>query len=127
MNTRVPPTSSTIAVTEWVSSYLTRKLGDDKANAVRLAKAIGCERKAIYAYKNGERSPKLEVLAKILAYYGETEIRIPLKANFICCSHCQYFRTLNRVRMTGFCTKHGKGTLGENYCEKGKEKQNDSF
>ena len=79
MNKRVEPSVSSVTASEWFADYLKSKIKDDRKSAVKLAEAVGVERKAIYSYYNGERSPKLEVVAKILAFYGETEIRIPLK------------------------------------------------
>lgn len=44
-----------------------------------LAKATGISSTAIYDYLNGYRSPKLDTLAVIFDYFGETEIKISLK------------------------------------------------
>ena len=86
MNKNITPTSGTAAASIWFAEYLQKKLGDMKAGphkeaerTASLCEAVGMERKTIYAYARLERSPKLEVVAKILEYYGETEIRIPLK------------------------------------------------
>jgi len=77
-NKNITPSTSTVLASLWFAEYLQDKLGDDNENAVRLAKAIGMERKAIYDYAYLKRSPKLEVVAKILAYYGETIAVIPI-------------------------------------------------
>lgn len=77
-NHRPAPTQSSIAASVWFMEYLQKKVIDER-EAVKLADAIEMERKSIYAYAYGKSSPKLETVAKILAYYGETEIKIPLK------------------------------------------------
>ena len=50
-----------------------------RGEAKKLAKAVGLDRKSIYAYEYLERSPKLDIVAKIMAYYGNDFIHIPLK------------------------------------------------
>jgi len=78
MNRNTEPTINSIVASEWFQRYLNNKL-TKKGDDTKLAKALGMERKSIYAYKSGAISPKLEIVAKILAYYGEKEIRIPLE------------------------------------------------
>lgn len=77
-NHRPTPPQSNIAASVWFMEYLQKKVIDER-EAVKLADAIEMERKSIYVYAYGKSSPKLETVAKILAYYGETEIKIPLK------------------------------------------------
>ena len=86
MNKNITPTTGTAAASIWFAEYLQAKLGGLKCGphkenerTLALCKAVGIDRKTIYAYARLERSPKLEVVAKILAFYGEKEIRIPLK------------------------------------------------
>lgn len=78
MQKNITPNAASINASAWFAEYLQNKLGENSMNAVKLAKAIGMERKAIYAYAYLERTPKLEVIAKIMHYYGENEIKIPL-------------------------------------------------
>ena len=122
MNKKITPSASSVAASLWFAEYLQKKLEEDPGSAPKLAKAIGMERKSIYDFALLRRSPKLEIVVKILAYYGEDEIRIPINPNRVPCSHCKYFHTLNPERMTGYCRKHGKGTVGENYCKEAKER-----
>ena len=122
MNQKITPSASSVAASLWFAEYLQKKLEEDPGSAPKLAKAIGMERKSIYDFALLRRSPKLEIVVKILAYYGEDEIRIPINPNRVPCSHCKYFHTLNPERMTGYCRKHGKGTVGENYCKEAKER-----
>ena len=79
MNKVTSPSSASVAASLWFAEYLQKKLEEDPGSAPKLARAIGMERKAIYSYALLRRSPKLEIVAKILAFYGENEIRIPLK------------------------------------------------
>lgn len=85
MNKNITPTTGTAAASIWFAEYLQKKLGGlkcgpHKANerTLALCNAVGIDRKTIYAYARLERSPKLEVVAKILEYYGEKNITIPL-------------------------------------------------
>jgi len=84
MNKNVTPSASSIAASVWFAEYLQKKLETGKTggpraeSAVKLAQAVGLDRKTIYDYAHLRRSPKLEVVAKILAFYGETSINIPL-------------------------------------------------
>ena len=78
MNRNITPSASSVMASLWFAEYLQKKLEEDPGSAPKLARAIGMERKAIYSYALLRRSPKLEIVAKILAFYGENEIRIPL-------------------------------------------------
>jgi hypothetical protein len=122
MNKNVEPSASSIRASVWFAEYLQKKLEENPRSAPKLAKAIGMERKSIYDFALLKRSPKLEIVAKILAYYGEEEINIPISPNLIPCSYCRYFHQINPERMTGYCRKHGKETVGENYCRDAKER-----
>lgn len=72
MNHVTTPTPETLRASDWFASYLREKCVDKNATA-RLADAIGMERKQIYKYASGGCSPKLDTVAKILAYYGDFE------------------------------------------------------
>lgn len=77
MQKNITPNAASINASAWFAEYLQSKVMDNR-DAVKLAKEIGMERKAIYAYAYLERTPKLDVVAKIMHYYGENEIKIPL-------------------------------------------------
>ena len=77
MQKNITPNAASINASVYFAEWLQTKVMD-KREAVKLAKAIGMERKAIYAYAYLERVPKLDVVAKIMHYYGENEIKIPL-------------------------------------------------
>lgn len=72
MNHVTTPTPETLRASDWFASYLREKCVDKNSTA-RLADAIGMERKQIYKYASGGCSPKLDTVAKILAYYGDFE------------------------------------------------------
>ena len=70
MNHVTTPTPESLRASDWFASYLREKCVDKNATT-RLADAIGMERKQIYKYASGGCSPKLDTVAKILAYYGD--------------------------------------------------------
>ena len=72
MNHVTTPTLESVRASDWFESYLREKCVDRNAT-IRLADAIGMERKQIYKYASGGCSPKLDTVAKILAYYGDFE------------------------------------------------------
>lgn len=72
MNHVTTPTPETLRASDWFASYLREKCVDKNATT-RLADAIGMERKQIYKYASGGCSPKLDTVAKILAYFGDFE------------------------------------------------------
>ena len=77
MNRTTPQTINSVRAAEWFSEYLKEKC-ISKRETKKLAAAIGIERKSLIGYAQGRVSPKLDVVAKVMAYYGEKEIRIPL-------------------------------------------------
>ena len=78
MNKNIEPSGASYMASAWFMEYLQKKLGESGDNYEKLARAVGLERKAILAYALGYRSPKLESVAKIMEYYGETSITIPI-------------------------------------------------
>lgn len=72
MNHVTTPTPETLRASDWFAGYLREKCVD-KNSTGRLADAIGMDRKQIYKYASGGCSPKLDTVAKILAYYGDFE------------------------------------------------------
>lgn len=70
MNTKPTQTIESVKASDWFANYLREKCVN-RSGSIRLAQAIGMERKQIYKYANGECSPKLDTVAKILAYYGD--------------------------------------------------------
>lgn len=125
MNHTTTPTTGTAAASIWFAEYLQKKLGGLKCgnpnaneSAVRLANAVGVERKSIYAYARGERSPKLDIVAKVLEYYGETEIKIPLSFPEVpeTCAYCKYFDKRNDEKISGYCSVTGRAKYGDESC-----------
>lgn len=125
MNKTILPSTGTTAASTWFAEYLQKKLGGHQCgrprndNAVKLADAIGVERKSIYAYARGERSPKLDIVAKVLEYYGETEISIPLTFPVApeTCAYCKYFDLRNHEKISGYCTVTTRAKYGEESCK----------
>ena len=72
MNHVTTPTPESLKASDWFASYLREKCVD-KNSTTRLAEAIGMERKQIYKYASEGCSPKLDTVAKILAYFGDFE------------------------------------------------------
>lgn len=70
MNHKPKKTPSSYIAGLWFANYVKEKV-IDAGQSEKLAKAIGMERKQIYKYASGEASPKLEVVANILAYFGD--------------------------------------------------------
>lgn len=77
MNRLTPQTINTVNAATYFGEYLRSKC-ISKRKTKELAEAIGIERKSIIAYAQGKTSPKLDIVAKVYAYYGESEIRIPI-------------------------------------------------
>jgi len=78
MNRTITPSYASITASAWFAEYLQSKVVN-RRDFCRLAKAIGISRTSLHAYAYSYRSPKLEVVAKIMAYYGDDFIHIPLK------------------------------------------------
>lgn len=78
MNRVVTPTVNTVNATENFSAWLTEKMAETKTSEAKLAEHVGLERKSIIKYKLGQISPKLDVMAAIFAYFGETSIHVSL-------------------------------------------------
>lgn len=68
---------SDIAIVNF-SDWLKQKRREKRESQAELATAIDLERKSICAYEAGVCTPKLDVLAKLYAHYGENEINIRL-------------------------------------------------
>ena len=124
MNKNITPSGASRMASAWFINYLQRKLGESGDTYEKLAKGVGLERKAILAYIMGYRSPKLEVVAKIMEYYGETSITIPIRNNkgwikrnddrfdWLECSVCGYGSEGEVTRATPFCPICGADMRG---------------
>lgn len=77
-NRSILPTIRTVSALQNFSDWLREKLSETHTTDTELAEAIGLERKAIIAYANRQRYPKLDVLAAIFAYFGEDRISIEI-------------------------------------------------
>lgn len=73
MNKRITPTPATKRAAAWFSDYLTARMRETNTSAPKLAAAIGLNRKSIYGYKDGTTSPKLEIVARVIEYFGDAD------------------------------------------------------
>lgn len=78
MNKVITPTIHTDNATKNFSAWLTEKMAETNTSEAKLAEHVGLERKSIIKYKLGQSSPKLDVMAAIFAYFGETSIHVSL-------------------------------------------------
>ena len=78
MNRVITPTVHTVNATRNFSSWLTEKMAETNTSETKLAEHVGLERKSIIKYRLGQSSPKLDVMAAIFAYFGETSIHVSL-------------------------------------------------
>ena len=78
MNKSISPTVHTVNATKNFCTWLTEKMAETNTSETKLAEHVGLERKSICKYKLGQSSPKLDVMAAIFAYFGESTIHISL-------------------------------------------------
>lgn len=78
MNRVITPTVHTVNATKNFSARLTEKMAETNTSETKLAEHVGLERKSIIKYRLGQSSPKLDVMAAIFAYFGETSIHVSL-------------------------------------------------
>lgn len=71
-------TNETVRASNYFSEWLRRKRNEKGLSQSELAFVLDMERKSLIAYEKGDRVPKLDVLAKMYAYFGENEIHIKL-------------------------------------------------
>lgn len=77
---RVPtPNMASLLATHWFTETLQNEVERQHLTKKDLARVAHVERKAIYHWMNGVRSPKLESVAQIFAALGYDSITIPLK------------------------------------------------
>ena len=69
----------TINAADNFAEWLALKIKETRTPMKTLAKATGIGRNTLYAYLDGGLFPKLDKLAVIFDYFGETEIKISLK------------------------------------------------
>lgn len=77
MNKLIPQSTSSAYANLWFSKYLDHHI-KSKEDLERLSKAVGIAQKSFRDYKFGRRSPKLEIVAKTAAFFGEELTTIPL-------------------------------------------------
>ena len=70
---------ASIIATRWLTNTLEAEIDRLHISKKALARVAQVERKTIYEWMNGVRSPKLENVAQIFAALGYDSITIPLK------------------------------------------------
>ncbi|MCQ2609101.1 MAG: helix-turn-helix domain-containing protein [Bacteroidales bacterium] len=51
---------------------LTELIMARKTNCIQISKAIGCDRKSLYKWKNGEANPDILMLCRLCTFLGTT-------------------------------------------------------
>ena len=78
MNKSISPTVHTVNCMKNFGSWLTEKMKETKTSDEQLAEYVDLDRKTILRYRHCETVPKLDVVAAIFAYFGESTIHICL-------------------------------------------------
>ena len=78
MNKSITPTVHTVNCMKNFGSWLTEKMKETKTSDEELAAHVDLDRKTILRYRHCESVPKLDVVAAIFAYFGESTIHISL-------------------------------------------------
>lgn len=77
---KVPtPNAASIRAADWFTETLRTEMECQHLTKKDLARAANAERKTIYAWMEGYRSPRLENIAQLFAALGYDSITIPLK------------------------------------------------
>ena len=79
MNKATTPNMASITAARWLTSTLEKEVARLHITKKALARAANVERKTIYEWMSGVRSPKLDNIAQIFAALGYDSITIPLK------------------------------------------------
>lgn len=80
MNKVITPNMASIIATENLISFLEVEMETKNIDKARLARIAQVNRKTIYEWIRGVRSPRLENIAQIYAALGYDEIRISLRS-----------------------------------------------
>ena len=79
MNNTILQNKATAIGSEYFSDWLRLKLKKTHTTYAQLGSALGYDRKAIMAYVNNQRSPRLDTVIAILDYFGEDCVNIPFR------------------------------------------------
>ena len=79
MNKVPTPNMASITATRWLTNTIEAEIDRLHISKKALARVAQVERKTIYDWMNGVRSPKLENVAQLFAALGYDSITIPLK------------------------------------------------
>ena len=72
------PTIHTINASKNFGTWLTEKMKETHTTDDKLADYVDMDRKTILRYRHNEGTPRLDLVAKIFAYFGESSIHISL-------------------------------------------------
>lgn len=78
MNKVPTPNMASILATQWLIETLQAEVERQHLSKKSLARVANVERKTIYEWMDGTRSPKLENVAQLFAALGYKSITIPL-------------------------------------------------
>lgn len=79
MNKATTPNMASITASRWLTQTLEEEVARLHITKKALARVAHVERKTIYEWMSGVRSPKLDNIAQIFAALGYDSITIPLK------------------------------------------------
>lgn len=79
MNKATTPNMASITAARWLTSTLEKEVARLHITKKALARVAHVERKTIYEWMSGVRSPKLDNIAQIFSALGYDSITIPLK------------------------------------------------
>ena len=79
MNRTVLPNKQSASATSYFAYWLCDKMARNDVTAIQLANYVDLERKTIMDYCAGKRYPKLDVLAKIFAFFDCDRIDTPME------------------------------------------------
>ncbi|MCQ2319261.1 MAG: helix-turn-helix domain-containing protein [Bacteroidales bacterium] len=76
---RVVTNIITINAADNLADWLRSRCKETGTPLRSLSRATGITRSCLYRYLHGTSTPKLDTLAMLFSYFGETEIKISLK------------------------------------------------
>lgn len=78
----IPITAKTANALHNFSQWLQDKMKESDTTDAELAQWVGCERKTIFAIRNGQKFPKLDQLVMIFDFFDEGWVQIPFYREF---------------------------------------------
>lgn len=75
----ITPNAAVFSGSEYFADWLRLKLKKTHTTYAQLGSALGYDRKAIMAYVNNQRSPRLDTVIAIFNYFEEDSVYIPIR------------------------------------------------